>query len=216
MYTQYAIYNQSLSDEELKAEIDALIKFNINEISIFGNHIPIVKTIDNTGSVVKFSTVLDFPYGSSDTKSRNCLVGNVVKSGVSIIYLPIQSRFVVNRRYDKIREDIKTNKSICDEAGVELRYCLEYRVFNHEILAKVCQILKTMDIGIITPSSGMMIDDISDNLIACEYLNKKSGIHCICTGNLWKSDQLTNAINSKVYGIRFMNQSSLNLYNKYI
>ena len=62
----------------------------------------------------------------------------------------------------------------------------------------------------------MMIDDISDNLIACEYLTKKSDIQCICTGNLWKSDQLKNAINSKVYGIRFMNNVSLNLYNIYI
>lgn len=216
MYTQYAIYSQDLSDEEIKTEIDSLIKIGLDEISVFGNHIPIIKSIQNTDSTIKFSTVLDFPYGSSDTKSRNCLVGNIVKSGVSIIYLPIQSRFIVNRKYEKIREDIKTNKSICDESGIELRYCLEYRVFNHEILAKVCQILKTIDVNTITPSSGMMIDDINDNLIACEYLSKKSGINCICTGNLWKSDQLTNIINSKVHGIRFMNRSSLNLYNNYI
>jgi deoxyribose-phosphate aldolase len=215
MYTQYAIYNQSLSDEEIKSEIDFLIKYGISEISVFGNHIPIVKTIENVNNT-KFSTVLDFPYGSSDTKSRNCLVGNTVKSGVSIIYLPIQSRFVVNRRYDKIREDIKTNKQICDDSNVELRYCLEYRVFNHEILAKICQILKTMDIGVIAPSSGMMIDDIADNLIACEYLNKKSGISCICTGNLWKSDQMSSVVKSGVHGIRFNNKFSLDLYNKYI
>lgn len=215
MYIQYAIYNQSLSDEEIKNEIGLLLKQNIQEISLFGNHLPIIKTLDNA-SDIKFSTVLDFPYGSSDTKSRNCLLNNIMKSGVSIVYLPVQSRFVVNRRYDKIREDIKSNKQICDEFGVELRYSLEYRVFNHEILAKICQILKSMNINTVSPSSGMMIDDISDNLIACEYLTKKSDIQCICTGNLWKSDQLKNAINSKVYGIRFMNNVSLNLYNIYI
>jgi deoxyribose-phosphate aldolase len=215
MYTQYAIYNQSLSDEEIKNEIGLLLKDSIQEISLFGNHLPIIKTIDNVSNI-KFSTVLDFPYGSSDTKSRNCLINNIMKSGISIVYLPIQSRFVVNRRYDKIREDIKSNKQICDESGVELRYSLEYRVFNHEILAKICQILKSMGIETVSPSSGMMIDDISDNLIACEYLSKKSDIKCICTGNLWKSDQLKNVINSKVYGIRFMNTFSLNLYNNYI
>jgi len=215
MYTQYAIYNQSLSDEEIKNEIGLLLKGNIQEISLFGNYLPIIKTIDNVPSI-KFSTVLDFPYGSSDTKSRNCLINNIMKSGISIVYLPIQSRFVVNRRYDKIREDIRSNKQICDEAGVELRYSLEYRVFNHEILAKVCQILKGMNIDTVSPSSGMMIDDISDNLIACEYLSKKSEIKCICTGNLWKSDQLKNVINSKVHGIRFMSTVSLNLYNNYI
>jgi len=215
MYTQYAIYNQSLSDDELKLEVESVKKYKISEISLFSNYLPILKNIENTNQY-KLSTVLDFPYGSLDTKSRNVLVSNVAKSGINIIYLPIQSRYVVNRRYDRIREDIKSNKDICDELGIELRYSLEYRVFNHEILAKICQILKVMNVSTITPSSGMMLDDISDNLIACEYLNKKSEINCICTGNIWKNDQIQTTIKSKVYGIRFSNIFSLELYNQYL
>ena len=188
----------------------------------------VIEGINGCGKTTIINNILKFYKGKKEvvvykfpnrTTKYGKILDKFLKKEIQIdSKYDILDLFTKNRQdfQDSIFEDIKSNKQICDEFGVELRYSLEYRVFNHEILAKICQILKSMNINTVSPSSGMMIDEISDNLIACEYLTKKSDIQCICTGNLWKSDQLKNAINSKVYGIRFMNNVSLNLYNIYI
>jgi deoxyribose-phosphate aldolase len=217
-YIDYACHDYSLNETEVSEFINSSIRFGITGISILPYSIGTIKNIPSIKEKkITISCPADYPHGLSDSKTRNFLVTQLCKSGVDHIDLVIPTKIVTNRKYDKFREDIRTNLEICRENNVDLRYILEYRVYSHEILSKICQIL--MDFGITTvfPSSGSMIDDISDNLIACNFLMTKSKINTICTGNMYHNKHANIIKNmDNLYGIRFFHLAGLAIFNDHI
>lgn len=213
-YIDYACYDYSINEVDVESNIYQAIKIGAQSISIFPYSIPYVKNIQAVkDKKVSVSCVIDFPYGLSDIKTRNFAVTQVCKTGIDYVDIFMPTKIISNRKYEKFREDIRSNLEICNENNVKLRYMLEYRVYSHEVLAKICQILLSFGIDTILPSSGTMIDDINDNLIACNFLMAKSNIKTICTGNFYldKHSKLISSIND-LYGIRFFHISSLNSF----
>lgn len=213
-YIDYACYDYSINEIEVEQNIVSAIKLGVNNVSILPysinslKNVPLIKE-KNT----KIYVAADFPFGLSDLKTRNFLVSQLSKHNIHGIDLFIPTKIISNRKYDKFREDVKTNLEICQENNIDLRYILEYRVYSHEVLAKVCQILLSFGINVILPSSGLMIDDISDNLIACNFLTTKSKIKSICTGNCYtqKQAKIVND-NTQLYGIRFFHLPGLSTF----
>lgn len=213
-YVDYACYDYSINEIEVEQNVVSAIRLGINNISIFPYSINSIKNVPlikekNTNIYV----AADFPFGLSDLKTRNFLVSQLSKSNICGIDLFIPTKIISNRKYDKFREDVRSNLEICRENNIDLRYILEYRVYSHEVLAKVCQILLSFGINIVLPSSGLMIDDISDNLIACNFLSTKSKIKSICTGNCYNARHAKVVKdNTDLYGIRFFNLHSLSAF----
>lgn len=203
MYTEYVCYDYSLSDKELKHNISSATKLGIKNIGLHYVNANLIKPIvSNADSQISLSSPIDFPYGISDSRNRLMQINTAIKSGINTIDIVAPSKFIANRKYDKLRDDIQNNTLLCKEHNVNIRYILEYRVFNHETLAKTCQILKELGIDQIIPSTGMMLDDINDNIIASKYLATKSGINVICNGNIWQDKQVKSVIAANIYGIR--------------
>lgn len=202
-HIEYACYDYAINELETEKNISHAVNAGITNFSLLPYSISGFKNSELfKNNNFSLSSPIDFPYGLSDIKSRNLMVSQAIKSGANIIDLFLPTKMIINRKYDKFREDIKSNFDICFEKNVKLRYILEYRVFSHEILAKVCQILMTFGIDTILPSSGMMLDDIHDNLIACNYFFTKTGIKTICNGNIYTEKHVKLADNANVYGIR--------------
>jgi deoxyribose-phosphate aldolase len=215
MYIEYACYDYSLSDDEIKNNINSAIKMGAENIALFySGSTTFIKSVLDDHPNVKISCPVDYPYGLLDSKSRLFVVSQLAKSGVNSIDLVVPAKFIANRKYDKLRDDIKNNLLVCQENNINLRYILEYRVFNHETLAKTCQILKGLGIEYVFPSTGHMIDDINDNIIAAKYLHTKSEIKVICNGNMWVPKHVDNLKNSGVYGVRAHYLSSLDFFIK--
>jgi len=214
MYIEYACHDYALLEEEIKNNISICLKLGIKNISTYSYNIPSIKSLISEEDI-NISVPVDFPYGISDLRSRNFIVSQLVKTpNIKTIDIVAPSKIIANRKYDKLREDIKTHLDICNENNIKLRYILEYRVFNHETLAKVCQILYSFGITEILPSTGQMLDDINDNLIAAKYLSSKSNINVISSGNIWNNKQIDNIKNSSIYGIRFHYLNSLEIFLK--
>lgn len=202
MYQEYACYDYSLNETETLNNVVEAIKFGITNIFVLPFSLNTIK-LDSIDSS-KIGCPIDYPYGLSDLKSRQFMVEQAIKTNkISMIDLMIPTKIITNRKYDKFREDIKNNLEICAKSSIKLRYMLEYRVYGHEVLAKTCQILKEFGISTILPSTGMMLDDINDNLIACTFLKEKTGINTICNGNIYLAKHMQNIINSNIYGIRY-------------
>lgn len=213
IYKEYVCYDYSIDETETLSNIQNAIKLGISNIGVLPYSINTVKPLLSDHNI-KLSVPIDYPYGLSDTKTRNFLISQVCKSKISTIDLFVPTKILSNRKYDKLREDIRSNLEICKEHNIELRYMLEYRVFSHEILAKVCSILMDLGVNTIIPSSGHMLDDISDNLIACNYLNTKSKINTICNGNIYIDKHTKLLSSSNIYGIRFHYLSGIQIFLK--
>jgi len=209
MLIEYANYDISYNDNELKTDFDNINKLNINSVSVLPSHTKLAK--NNLKSSIKIATVIDYPLGYSNTSLRSASILSAIKDGSSIIELMIPTHSLCNRKYDKIKLDIETQYKICNEAGIELRYILEYRIFQVDSLYKMCQLLNSNHIHTILPSTGYFLDDISDNLIVCSLISKKiPDMKIICNGKIWNDKHYSIVSNTNLYGFRSYSIPSLN------
>lgn len=210
MITELSFYDVASSDDEFKEIIKNINFLNPDTICVFLNHIRLLR--NNISENIKISTPIDYPLGNSDTKTRLCAIDSAIKNGANIINIVAQPYYLCNRKYEKFRDDIKQTQEICIKNNVELRYILEYRIFTYELLYKVAQILLSNDIRTIYPSTGYLLDDINDNILACALINKKvPNINIISNGNIWNIGQINNINKSKLFGIKVNSVNALKL-----
>lgn len=215
---EYACYDYSINENEVQENLIKAIDLGVNSIAISSFSLNTIKNINQINNQnISVGCSLDFPHGLSDFKSRIFMASQIIKQKNDIQFLDVMmpTKAITNRKYDKFREEIKNLIEICSEHNITIRYILEYRVYSHEVIAKVCQILKEFGIDTVFPSTGIMIDNIEDNLIACNFLMTKTNIKTICTGNVYHANQVKSVKNmTNLEGIRFFYLSNLELFNK--
>lgn len=205
----YSCYDIATNEEELKTNIAEIIKLGVKNVACFPNYIKCSKAVDPT---IKTFCAVDFPFGLQDLKSRISAVEYAIKNGADVIELVAPTFFLCNRKYDKFREDIKNIVNICLQSNVEIRYILEYRSFTYELLYKASQILLENGVKTIYPSSGILLDDINDNLIAIAMITKKvADIKILATGNVWNASQVSNIKKANINGIKVNSVNAINL-----
>jgi deoxyribose-phosphate aldolase len=210
MNIEYAYHDIAASETEIISTLTSAIKFKPSVISVFSQYIKTAKTLNNN---IRISSPIDFPLGILDTKARLIAIDYAIKQGVDIVELVCPAYFLCNRKYDKFRDDIKQTSSMCIANKIEPRYILEYRQYSYELLYKIAQILLDLGINIVYPSTGYLLDDINDNLLASALINKKvPNINIISNGNLWNDAQAKVVKNSHIYGFRAHSANGLNLF----
>jgi len=164
---------------------------------------------------VLISCLIDFPMGISDPATRVFSVEKAIEAGANCIDIVMPQNLAANRRYDKIREDIQNLKKVTE--NIRIRYILEYRVFDHKCLKKICQIFDENEITFAAPSTGFFIDNLADNLIASSFLHENSKeINVLATGNAWTERHFNILNKSGVFGFRAYNIECLRRYSKFI
>lgn len=213
MYIDYAFIKTDISDNEVKDVIKEIINLNIvNSITCPTYLIKNIKTSISEHDI-KLSCFVDYPLGISDNKTRLYSIEQAAKNGINFIDIIMPQNLATNRKYDKIREDVK---NCCDTAslyGVEIRYILEYRIFDHSCLKKICEIFDNNNIKYVFPSSGYFIDNLADNILASIFLHQNSkNIGIISTGNIWLDKHFDTINKSGLFGFRTSSIHSLKNY----
>lgn len=216
MKLEYALHDISFNDTELKETISQAVKYNPDVISVLPPYLKAIKNL--VPDSIKLASPIDYPLGTSDLKTRLAAVEQAIKNGAKIVDIVSPPHLLANRKYDKFREDIKHISDFCATyENIHVRYMLEYRIFTYELLYKVAQILYGYEIKTILPSTGYMIDDISDNILASALIKKKVyNINIIANGNVWNSQQLQIIQKVDPYGIRLNSINALDLFSKNI
>ncbi|NDB60332.1 hypothetical protein EB001_18035, partial [bacterium] len=191
------------NEAETKDLVTKLVQRNhINSITAPPYLTKLVKSIIGD-KPIDFSCLVDYPLGISDSKTREFATTQAIKSGVNAIDIVIPQNLAANRKYDKIREDVRNITSIANEKNVTVRYILEYRVFDHHCLKKICEIFETLNVNYIFPSSGYFLDNLADNIIASVFLHQHSkNLKIICSGNIWNTKHFETIQKSGLFGFR--------------
>jgi deoxyribose-phosphate aldolase len=210
MVIEISFHHLEIKEIDLKTDIVRAIKYQPDYISVFSQYVKLAKKITNNN--IPITTPVDYPLGVSDLKTRQTEIIAAGKNGASKVDIVIPTLYLINRKYDKFREDIKNNLELCQTLDINLNYMLEYRIFNHLALTKICNILKEFKLSTTYVSTGYMLDDIGDNLIASMYLAQKADMKTIINGNIWQKNQITNIAKHKPYGLRLKNIYSLELW----
>tara|TARA_B100002019_G_C21274915_1_gene604887 strand:+ start:13752 stop:14402 length:651 start_codon:yes stop_codon:yes gene_type:complete len=211
MLVEYYI-DSFLNDQETKETLKSLHESDfVNSILINEHQYRLAKIFFHPN---KINIHLDFPLGLSSIAIRLKKIEEISKkSGIISIVAP--SYLLVNRKYDKIRREISELKDIIPEE-TSIRYILDYRKYNHNILVKFCSILQEYGLDTIYPSSAFFLDNIFDNIIASKYLQQKSGIKTIFNGDIWTDEHINLIIKSECKYISVKHMQSLNLLKEHV
>lgn len=203
MYIDYILQDADLSENSVKDMVTKIIdKKYISSITVPYYLIKLVKPLLGD-STIDFSCLVDYPLGISDLKSREFAATQAIRGGVNTIDIVIPQNLAANRRYDKIREDIRNITAIANEKSVKVRYVLEYRVFDHHCLKKICEIFETLSVKYVFPSTGYFLDNLADNIIASVFLHQHSkDLNIICSGNIWNIKHFELINKSGLFGFR--------------
>lgn len=203
MFIDYNLIDPVITDVEVKDIIKELSSFKlVNTITSTPYFLKIIQSNIDTKDI-GLSCIIDYPLGISDAKTRLSTIEYAAKNGATIVDMVMPQNLAANRKYDKIREDIKNALEICKGNNIEFRYILEYRVFDHHCLKKMCEILDSFEVKKVFPSSGYFIDNLADNLIALTFLHQNSkDLEIICSANVWNNKHFELLNKSNVFGIR--------------
>lgn len=208
MYIEYYINSIDQKEIDIKNTIDQVIKYPISGILATYNE---AKFIKKNFPNINVGYFIDYPIASSDIDRRQDLINDAIQSNANYICITIPFNSIINRKYNKFRDDISKNLELAKKKNIDIRYILEYRKFDHQLLTKICEILLEKGVNTIYPSTGLFIDNIEDNIIACAYLHEKTKINTIINGNIWKSNQIDNILKIKPFGVSVCHIENLKL-----
>jgi deoxyribose-phosphate aldolase len=142
MIIELAFHDIDTKEIELKNLIIQAAKYQPDAISVYAHYIKLAKKIlrDN----IEISCPIDYPLGKSDLQTRQTEIICAINNGASRVDVVIPTLYLVNSKYEKFREDIKINTDLCSHHKIDIRYMLEYRIFNHTTLTKISSILKNL------------------------------------------------------------------------
>lgn len=213
-YIEYALYDLDFNEEEIKSSIDAAISLNVDCLSVPYYLTKSCKAaVKNTN--IKIANPIDYPLGILDSLSRNQIVVNAINNGTDSVQIVIQNHYLNYKKYDKLRQDIQSNYEICQKHNISISYILEYRVFTHQSLIKACNLLLEAPIQNIYVSSGHMLDNVEDNIIATILLKEKTGINTIFTGNIWTKNHVQLLKKNNIDSLKLNNINSIRLYKEF-
>lgn len=214
MYIDFAINSIDTSENDVKSIILETIKYPINSITVPFYLLKTIKPI--TTNKIPLSCFIDYPLGISDIKSRRYSVEQAHKNGAACIDISMPQNLAANRKYDKIREDIKNITEYTKENSLVVRYILEYRVFDHHCLKKICEIFDDFGINYVYPSTGFFLDNLADNILASIFLHQNSkNLNIICSGNIWNEKHFETISKSGLFGFRTTSIHSLKNFLKF-
>ena len=208
MYIDFALTSTDISDTDAKKIISEIDTYPINSVTVPFYLIKSIKGLLSNNKIL--SCLIDYPLGLSDSKTRYCAVEQAHKAGANAVDVAMPQNLATNRKYEKIRDDVKAIQEFAIPNNLSVRYILEYRVFDHHCLKKICEIFENHQITHVYPSSGFFLDNLADNILASIFLHENSkDLNVISTGNIWTDKHFETIIKSGLFGFRTTSLFSL-------
>ena len=175
MFFEYCCYNKNLI-EDVDAELMNI--FKAIGSGFIGVAVPfhILRQVSQEILLVPEMSVacpIDYPLGAGDKKVRQHESIVALKSGANCIDLTMSPYLFKKKSKAAIAKDIIPIYNICVDYNAELRVIINYELYDQADAVDVCKILKDLGVDTIIPSSGFSNDDIFDNIMFCNILEKE-------------------------------------------
>jgi len=206
MYTEINLHDMS-SSVDIRNSVFGALKYDISGIVTSHTSLHQIKDLIPDGFTL--ACVVDYPFGLSDLKSRQHLIIQAIKMGANTIDIPLNNSHFLSCNIKKIKEDVITNKQICDANKVTMRIILEYRKVEEKQLIKIVNSIRHLGVDFFIPSSGLFLDSYADNLTISSLLTTRCKINVISNGNVWNAQQYDNILKSNIYGVRLNSVENL-------
>lgn len=211
MYLEYCCYN-TIPTNSVEEEIKSVFNAMASEISGLCLPLYIIRQISSELSLLPsllLSCPIDYPFGIGDRKVRQHETLAALKSGVNTVDLVMNPFLFKTKSQSSIKKDITPILKVLKEYDADLRIILNYDLYDPEELMDVVKILEEVGVNMIIPSSGFRNDDIFDNLLFCDKVEKETSIKTVCSGRMWLKKHYRAVINSGLFGLRAYSLTNL-------
>jgi deoxyribose-phosphate aldolase len=148
------------------------------------------------------SAMIDYPLGISDTQVRLHEIFLSLNRGVRCVDLVINTHDLESGNISAIYKDFKHCSAACKSRKAQLRPILEYRASDDETLFNVSKVLLDCGSIEIIIGTGLMADDIIDNIIVSKLIEDRLNTSVISCSPILCQDHYDLYHDSKISGIR--------------
>ena len=173
MLTELACYNQDSTYDDILNTVFTAAKKNIDSVAVPSGF---MSRVSDFLKDQKFSAAIDFPYGLSNTQVRVHEIILAIRQGASFIDLVINSSYIKEENWRKIKSDLKACLAVCNQNNIELRAIIEYRLFPVKTVLLMCELLSINGVFNVINSTGFVADDLSENAIISYEMQTKTGV----------------------------------------
>jgi deoxyribose-phosphate aldolase len=204
---EFQYTDEASSNQEIYSVLNDVSQFNfVDKFSVLPPYVKALKNKLPNDSKISLSSMIDFPFGLLNTKTKLDIIKQSIDDGANSIEIVMPSFLINNKQNAKIKNDIEECKKVCTENSVQLYYFLEYRIYNYSCLSRLVKLLLSFDLKNIYISTGYRLDDIYDHLIAIAMILKENEeANIICNANIFNKEHLNLLQNSNLNRFRVNN-----------
>ena len=148
------------------------------------------------------SSIIDFPYGISDTQVRLHQIFLSSSRGASISDIVLNTHDLESKNMFSIMKDLKTCLTGAKTKDMYLRPVIEYRVSEERFIFQLCEEIASLGISQIVIGTGALVDDMIDNIILSKLIEEKIGLEVISCSPILCKDHYDMFLDAEISGIR--------------
>lgn len=149
-FVDHTLLTQTATWEKIKQICDDGIKYGTASVCIPPSYVRAVK--EYVGDKIPVCTVIGFPNGYSTTAVKKFETEDALKNGADEIDMVINLGWLKDKRYDLIKDEIKTIKSAC--GGRILKVIIETCLLSDDEKIKMCEKVTQAGADFIKTSTG--------------------------------------------------------------
>ncbi len=206
IYQEMNCFDTEMTEADTLKKVFFAIENKLDGVFVAPLMVPQVKELAPRD--FQIATFVDYPYGMSDTASRNhCIMSNIRK-GANCIDLMANMHYINNKMSAKFSEDVKTCLETCKSNGANLRMVLEYKLYDLPVVYKIAEAIADIGVLYLIPSTDRLLDDVIDNIFVSHEIGKRTGLKTIINAPIHRDSQAKYILSSKCYGVRHKNDKS--------
>ena len=149
-YVDHTLLKQESTWEQMKVICDDAIKFSTASVCVPPSFVKQCK--DYCGEKMKICTVIGFPNGYNTTAVKVFETEDAIKNGADEIDMVINIGWAKEKKFDLIKEEIKSIKSVCGDKI--LKVIIETCLLTDEEKIKMCEAVTEAGADFIKTSTG--------------------------------------------------------------
>ncbi len=183
-YVDHTLLTQTATWEDIKQICDDGMAFGTASVCIPPSYVKQAK--EYVGDKLAICTVIGFPNGYNTTAVKEFETKEALKEGASEIDMVINIGWLKDKKYDAIREEIKTLKAACGKNI--LKVIIETCLLTDEEKVKMCQLVTEAGADFIKTSTGFSKAGATFEDIALFAKNIGEGVQMKAAGGISSLD----------------------------
>ena len=148
------------------------------------------------------SSIIDFPYGISDTQIRVHQIFLSSSRAASVSDIVINIHDLESKNMFSIMKDLSTCLTASNTRDMSLRPVIEYRVSDERFVFELCKEIASLGIQEVVIGTGALVDDLIDNIILSKLIEEKIGLEVISCSPILSKEHYDMFLDSEISGIR--------------